>query len=164
MMNWLDIVLLILLVPPVLTGWKFGLIRSLFGLIALIVGIVLASRFYSLLATHVLDRVFQPSVSIVLSFFLIFIFAIVAIGIVIARLDKLVTASILNWVNKFGGAVFGLLVGAIILGALLAIILKFFGDQTVITESTIASLLTDKFPLVLALLPGDFNVIRSFFN
>jgi len=115
--SWLDIVLLILLVPPVLIGWKFGLIRSLFGLTALIVSIVLAGRFYDPLANNVLGRVFQPSISLVLSFILIFIFAIVAFGIVIVRLDKLVTASILNWVNKFGGAVFGLLVGAIILGA-----------------------------------------------
>lgn len=68
-MNWLDIMLLIFMVPSVLAGWKFGLIRSLFGLIALIVGIVLASRFYSPLADDILDRVFQPSVSIVLSFF-----------------------------------------------------------------------------------------------
>ena len=163
-MSWLDIVLLILLVPPVLIGWKFGLIRSLFGLITLIVSTVLAGRFCNPLANDVLGRVFQPSISLVLSFILIFIFAIVAFGIVIVRLDKLVTASILNWVNKFGGAVFGLLVGAIILGALLAFILKFFGDQTVISESAVASLLVNKFPLVLALLPGDFNVIRSFFN
>jgi len=163
-MNWLDIMLLVFMVPSVLAGWKFGLIRSLFGLIALIVGIVLASRFYSPLADDILDRVFQPSVSIVLSFFLIFIFAIVAIGIVIGRLDKLVTASILNWVNKLGGAAFGLLFGAIVLGALLAIILKFSGDQTVISESTIATLLIDKFPLVLSLLPSEFNAIRSFFN
>ena len=109
-MSWLDLVLLILLVPPVLIGWKFGLIRSLFGLTALIVSIVLAGRFYDPLANNVLGRVFQPSISLVLSFILIFIFAIVAFGIVIVRLDKLVTASILNWVNKFGGAVFGLLV------------------------------------------------------
>lgn len=163
-MNWLDIMLLIFLVPSVLVGWKFGLIRSLFGLIALIVGIILASRFYSPLAVDILDRVFQPTISMVLSFFLIFIFVIVAIGIVIRRLDKLVTASILNWVNKLGGAAFGMLFGAIILGALLAIILKFFGDQPAITESTFASILVDKFPVVLSLLPNEFNAIRSFFN
>jgi len=162
-MNWLDIVLLIFLVPPFLAGWKFGLIRSLFGLIALIVGIVLASRFYSPLAVNILDRVFQPTMSTVLSFLIIFIFTIGAIGIVIVRLNQLVTASILNWVNKFGGGVFGLLIAAIILGALLATILKFLGDQAFITESTIASLLLDKFPVVLSLLPSGFNAV-SFFN
>ena len=163
-MNWLDVVLLIFLVPSVLAGWKFGLIRSLFGLIALIVCIVLASRFYGPLAVDLLDRIFQPNISAILSFLIIFIFAIGAIGIVIVRLNQLVTASILNWVNKFGGAVFGLLIAAIILGALLAIILKLLGDQTFITGSIIASFLLDKFPVVLSLLPSEFNAVRSFFN
>lgn len=163
-MNWVDIILLMLLVPPVLSGWKFGLIRSFLGLVALIVGIVLASRFYSPLADRVLDRVFQPGVAMVLSFLLIFIFAAGAIGIVIVRLDNLVTTSILNWVNKFGGAVFGLVIGGIALGALMVIILKFFGDQAFISESAIASFLVDKFPLALAILPNEFNVVRAFFN
>jgi len=157
-------VLLIFLVPSVLAGWKFGLIRSLFGLIALIVCIVLASRFYGPLAVDLLDRIFQPNISAILSFLIIFIFAIGAIGIVIVRLNQLVTVSILNWVNKFGGAVFGLLIAAIILGALLAIILKLLGDQTFITGSIIASFLLDKFPVVLSLLPSEFNAVRSFFN
>jgi membrane protein required for colicin V production len=116
------------------------------------------------LADSVFDRVFQPNVAIVLSFLVIFVFAVVAIGIVIVRLDNRVKASILYWVNKLGGAVFGLLIGGIALGALLIIILKFFGDQGFISESAIATFLVDKFPLVMAILPNGFNGVRSFFN
>jgi membrane protein required for colicin V production len=131
---------------------------------SIIVWFDLASRFYGPLAVDLLDRIFQPNISAILSFLIIFIFAIGAIGIVIVRLNQLVTDSILNWVNKFGGAVFGLLIAAIILGALLAIILKLLGDQTFITGSIIASFLLDKFPVVLSLLPSEFNAVRSFFN
>ena len=134
-MNIVDIILLILLVPPALLGWKFGLIRSVLGGVALIIGIVLASRFYLQLANSVFYRVFEQNVAIVLSFVVIFVFVFGTMAIVIVRLDNLVTASILNWVNKLGGAVFGLLIGGIILGALLVIITKFFGDQDFITES-----------------------------
>ena len=163
-MNIVDIILLILLVPPALLGWKFGLIRSVLGGVALIIGIVLGSRFYLLLANSVFDRVFQQNVAIVLSFVVIFVFVFGTMAIVIVRLDNLVTASILNWVNKLGGAVFGLLIGGIILGALLVIITKFFGDQDFITESAIASFLVNKFPLVMVILPNSFNGVRSFFN
>ena len=163
-MNIVDIILLILLVPPALLGWKFGLIRSVLGGVALIIGIVLGSRFYLLLADSVFDRVFQQNVAIVLSFVVIFVFVFGTMAIVIVRLDNLVTASILNWVNKLGGAVFGLLIGGIILGALLVIITKFFGDQDFITESAIASFLVNKFPLVMVILPNSFNGVRSFFN
>jgi membrane protein required for colicin V production len=151
-------------VPSVLLCWKFGLIRSVLGWVALIIGIVLASRFYIIVADMVFNRVFHPNVAIVLSFLVIFVFAVVAMGIVIVRLDNLVKASILNWVNKLGGAVFGLLIGGIALGALLTIILKFFGDHGFITESAMASFLVDKFPLVMVILPNDFNGVRSFFN
>ena len=163
-MNIVDIILLILLVPPALLGWKFGLIRSVLGGVALIIGIVLASRFYLQLANSVFYRVFQQNVAIVLSFVVIFVFVFGTMAIVIVRLDNLVTASILNWVNKLGGAVFGLLIGGIILGALLVIITKFFGDQDFITESAIASFLVNKFPLVMVILPNSFNGVRSFFN
>lgn len=163
-MNIVDIILLILLVPPALLGWKFGLIRSVLGGVALIIGIVLASRFYMLLADSVFDRIFQQNVAIVLSLVVIFVFAFAAMAIVIVRLDNLVKASILNWVNKLGGAVFGLLIGGIILGALLVIITKFFGDQNFVTESAIASFLVNKFPLVMLILPNSFNGVRSFFN
>jgi membrane protein required for colicin V production len=162
--NIVDIILLILLVPPALLGWKFGLIRSVLGGVALIIGIVLASRFYMLLADSVFDRIFQQNVAIVLSLVVIFVFAFAAMAIVIVRLDNLVKASILNWVNKLGGAVFGLLIGGIILGALLVIITKFFGDQNFVTESAIASFLVNKFPLVMLILPNSFNGVRSFFN
>ena len=163
-MNWLDIILLVLLVLSVLGGWKSGLVRSVFGWVALILGIVLASHFYRPLSETAFSHLFQPGVASVLSFIVIFAVVVVIVGILATWLDRLVTASMLNWVNKFGGAVFGLLTGCIFLGALLAIALGFFGTQTFITESAIASLLVDKFPAVLALLPGEFDAVRSFFH
>lgn len=163
-MNWLDVILLVLLTLSVLGGWKSGLVRSVFGWVALIVGIVLASHFYHPLSESVFGRLFQPGVASVLSFIVIFAVVVVIVGILASWLDRLVTASILSWINKFGGAVFGLLTGCIFCGALLAVVLRFFGTQIFITESAIASLLVDKFPVVLALLPSEFDAIRSFFD
>ena len=69
----------------------------------------------------------------------------------------------LDWVNRLGGAISGLILGAILWGAILAVWVRFFGTGLV-TESLIAGVLLDKFPLVLALLPSDFDVIRSYFQ
>jgi len=69
----------------------------------------------------------------------------------------------LGWVDHLGGAVFGVVAGAILWGALLAIWVKFFGAGPV-TESFLAAVLLDKFPLVLALLPSEFDAIRDFFQ
>jgi membrane protein required for colicin V production len=49
------------------------------------------------------------------------------------------------------------------LGALLAIWVQFFGSGLV-TESFLAGVLLNKFPLVLALLPSEFDAVRDFFQ
>ena len=58
---------------------------------------------------------------------------------------------------SFGGA-------AIFSGALLAMWVKWLGVSDPITESFLAEFLLGQFPLVLALLPGEFDSIRSFFQ
>jgi len=70
----------------------------------------------------------------------------------------------LGWVNHLGGAALGLVLGAIFCGALLAIWVKWMGAGDTITASMIAPVLLDKFPGVLALLPEEFDAIRSFFQ
>jgi hypothetical protein len=54
--------------------------------------------------------------------------------------------------------------GAILCGALLATWVKFLGVTGAITESNLASILVDFFPLVLALLPDEFDAVRPFFQ
>jgi membrane protein required for colicin V production len=97
--------------------------------------------------------------------FIIILIGIMIIAAVLARLLKW-TASVimLGWVNHLGGAVFGLVLGAILCGALLAIWVKFLGVTEAVTESSLASILVGFFPLVLALLPDEFDAVRPFFQ
>ena len=53
--------------------------------------------------------------------------------------------------------------GAILISALLATIVKFFGEG-IVTDSALAGFLLDKFPIVLGLLPSQFDSIRDFFQ
>ena len=61
-------------------------------------------------------------------------------------------------------AVFGLLLGTIFCGALLATWIKFFDTATAIEESNLAPVLVDFLPIVLVLLPDEFDAVRSFFQ
>ena len=49
-------------------------------------------------------------------------------------------------------------------GALLAAWVKFFGAGETIIQSILAGFLLDNFPLVLGLLPQEFDAVRSFFQ
>ncbi len=96
-------------------------------------------------------------------------FAIILIGVmVVARvvaglLKRVVSMLMLGWIDRVGGAIFGLVLGATLCGALLAIWIKYLGMADAIAESALAFLLLDRLPMVLALLPGEFDGVRSFF-
>jgi len=80
-------------------------------------------------------------------------------------LVKLIIKSpVLGVIDKVGGAILGLLLGAIFMGAIMAIELKYFGPNDLITSSPIASFLVDKFGVVLGLLPSEFDSIRAYFS
>ena len=162
-MNWLDIVIVVAVVIPALIGLRIGMIKAALSLAGLIVGVILAGRYYLPLSQR-LTFISSASVAEIAAFIIILIGVMVIAG-VLARLLKW-TASVimLGWVNHLGGAVFGLVLGAIFCGALLAIWVKFLGVTGAITESNLAPILVDFFPVVLALLPDEFDAIRPFFQ
>ncbi len=162
-MNWLDIVILVAVCIAVFLGLKIGIIRAALSLAGLIVGIILAGRYYVPLSER-LSFILQADVAEVVAFAIILI-AVMIIAGVLARLLKWATSAVmLGWVNHLGGAAFGLVLGAILCGTLLAIWVKFLGITGIISESSLAVILLDRFPAVLALLPDEFDAIRPFFR
>jgi len=161
-MNWLDIVIIVALIIPAFIGLKQGIIKAALSLAGLIIGVVLASNFYEPLA-KVLGFIPNADIANVVAFILILV-VIMVIATLLARLLKFIASVVmLGWVDHVGGAIFGFFMGAILCSALLAIWVKFFGTG-LITESFLAAVLLDKFPLVLVLLPSEFDAIRDFFQ
>ena len=162
-MSWLDIVILVIVAVATFLGLKIGIIKAVLALAGLIVGIILAGRYYVLLSEQ-LSFIPQAGVAKIVAFAIILI-GVMVIAVVLARLLKgVASVTMLNWVNHLGGAVFGLALGAIFCSALLAIWVKWLGVGSAITESIVAAVLLDKFPMILALLPDEFDTIRSFFQ
>ncbi len=162
-MNWLDIVLLVAIALATVAGLGIGLIRAALYLAGLIFGIVLAGHYY-IPFSHLLDAVLQPNVAKVVAFIIILV-AVMAAAVFLAMFLRQGASVIkLGWADRLGGAVFGLLMGALLCGCLLAIWVKFVGGGEAITESTVAGILLDRLPMVLALLPDEFDAVRSFFQ
>ena len=162
-MNWLDIVIIIALAISTFLGFKTGLIKTALSLAGLIVGVILAGRCYVTFSEWLS---FIPNENAAkIAAFAIIVIGVMIIATVLARLLKwAASVMMLGWVNHLGGAVFGLVLGAIFCSALLAIWVKWLGVGSIITESIVAALLLDKFPLILVLLPDEFDAIRSFFQ
>jgi membrane protein required for colicin V production len=73
------------------------------------------------------------------------------------------SAILLGWADRIGGAIFGLALGAILLGAMISLWVNLF-ETAIIADSTVASFLAGKFPLLIALLPAEFDSVRGFFT
>ena len=161
-MNWVDIVIIIYLCLSVISGFMQGLIRTVLSIIGLIVGIILAAHFYKQLG-DALTFISNKNVADVVAFIFILLVVMGIAALIAWFLRSLIKAIILGWVDKIGGAVLGLILGALSISAILAIIAK-VSNSSLITDSKFAGFFLDKFPLILKFLPGDFSTIRNFFK
>lgn len=162
-MSWLDIAIIVVIGITAFVGLKNGIIKTVLTLAGVIVGVILAGRFYVALADR-LTFIPQETLARLAAFAIILVAVILIASIIAGVLKWLASIVLLGWVNRLGGALLGLIMGAIFCGALLAIWTKFLGIAEPIAESALATFLLDRFPIVLALLPAEFDSVRSFFQ
>ena len=160
-MNWLDILILVSLAASVFGGLKTGIVRGAVNLAGLILGIFLAGRCYETVGGW-FSFIHNADVTKMVAFVVIIAVAMILAGLVGGLLHKLISGIMLGWLDHLLGAVLGLFAGAVTWGALLALWVKFFSTGAV-SESNMARILLDKFPLVLNLLPSSFDVVKNFF-
>ena len=164
-MSWLDIVIIILILVPTLLGLKNGLVKAVFSIVGVIVGIILAGQYYNNLATLISDAAWAKIVAYVI----ILVVVWVAASFAAALVKGLLKAVMLNWVNRLGGALLGFIMGAFFCGAVLSLWVQLIGSgligtSSVVQNSFMAQFLLDKFPVVLGLLPSQFDPVKNFFH
>jgi membrane protein required for colicin V production len=162
-MNWLDIVIIVLLLISAVGGFANGLIKSVFSLVGLIVGVVVAGRYYLGLSS-LLGFIPNENIARIIAFLIIFLVIIIIAAVLGVVLTRLVSTLLLGWLNRLGGAVFGVIMSAIFIAAILVIWIKYLGGNSVISGSAITRMLVDGLPLVLALLPKEFDIVHQFFQ
>ncbi len=161
-MTWLDIIILLSLLISVVGGLFTGLIRGVISLLGLIAGIIIAGRLYPTFAPA-FTFIHTAAWANIASFAAIFLVVMIVAGLIATTLHYIVTGIKLGWLDHLLGGLTGLLTGVIFWGLLLALWAKFFGGSA-LQQSLIAPVLVEKFPLVLALLPPEFNSVRGFFG
>jgi len=161
-MNWLDIVILIYLAVSVISGLVQGLIRTVLSIVGVIVGIFLASHFYIQLG-NALTFISNKDTANIVAFIIILLAVMIVAAIIAWLLKSIIKAIKLGWVDKLGGTVLGLILGALSVSAFLAIIVK-YTSASFIVDSKLAGFFLDKFPLILGFLPSEFDSVRNFFK
>jgi len=159
-MNWLDIVLLLILVASVATSFRKGFSREIIGLVTVIMAIVLGIWFYGIAGALFLPYLSSPSAAHLAGFVVVF-GAVLLVGTVVsAMIGKFLRVTGLSIFDHLLGAGFGLARGLLIAVALLLAIMAFSpsGHPPVsVVQSRTAPYVIDGARVVAAMAPHEIR-------
>jgi uncharacterized membrane protein required for colicin V production len=151
-------------------GWG-SLTHTILPLAAIILGIALAGIFYGSLADLLSNWIGSRSQATILAFLIIAVVVIagsIELFVILSSIagNRTVKLPFAGLVDRLGGLVLGFAIGAILAGTLLSLITKYptRGLDATVGDSALAGFFLDQFPLVLALLPGEFDAVRQIFG
>jgi len=159
-MNWLDILFLIIVGSSVYTGFREGFARVGIGFLAAVLGLLCGFWFYGIPAAWLGTMIPSKPVANLLGFFVVifaFILAGTFVGYVVSRMFKLVG---LGFVDRFFGAAFGFVRGALGVVAVVAVLLAFTPKNPppeFITESAVMPYALEASRLIVSLAPKGLN-------
>ncbi len=159
-MNWLDYILLSIMVVTAIVGIFKGFVRQVIGLVAVVAGLILACLYYEQTAAVFQTFVKNQLVSNFLGFLLIFVVVLVAGGILGHLLTKAMIGP-LAFVNRLFGAVFGFLKAVLICGILLFALVSFEIGTPALETSVLAPACLGVTRAVVNMIPRD---LRARFN
>ncbi len=159
-MNWLDVVLATILLWSVVSGAAKGLARISIGLVATVLGVLFASRWYAEAGGFLREYVSSPMVANSLGFLLVLIFFIAAGGLVSLAVAAIFKWTGVTWIDRLLGAVFGLLRGLLIAMAIVMIGMAFPKDTMpqAIVRSRIAPYVSEAAAVLAAIAPAELKV------
>ena len=122
-MNILDIILGAFLLILMFHGFRKGFIRSIIGLLGLVVIVIVIARTGHLFKGMLMVKLgFGEVLAVISSYILIAIIIILVVKLIIYILHSIVELFNLNWLNKLLGGLFGLFNGTLIIAIILIIL------------------------------------------
>lgn len=175
-MNWLDIAIIVISVIIGYMGLKSGLVKMVSVVVGFIAGFYLAGQYGDQLASAFGDA----SWASIAAFAIILVIALIAFSLIGSIVRKMLSLVMLGWADKLVGGVLGLALGVLICGALLLFIVNATYEipnipgvtipnlnfmTKAIKDSTLAKLLMEQMPILMAFLPAEIrDKVPSFFK
>ena len=141
--TFIDIVFFIIIAAFAIVAMIHGLIKELFGKLAIIAGVVSGFYFCGLLAPHIAKIIKIPAVDVVLAFILIFITAFLIVKIIQIIVGAIFSGEIMRSLDRVLGLAFGAIEGLLIVSCIL-ILLKaqiWFDSDSLLSDSTVARII-----------------------
>jgi membrane protein required for colicin V production len=160
--NWLDWVMMIIMVVSIIMAIGKGLVRELISLAAVVVGIVVASLEYRRAAYWFQDLTKSQEIAWAAGFLAIFVL-VLAVGGVASLVARFLIQQVgIEWFDRFLGGIFGLLRGLLIDSILLMVMMAFAVKPQAIEKSRLAPYVSNGARAMAYLMPS--NLRNSFYQ
>ena len=166
-MNWIDFIIIILLVFGLARGYINGFIKELASLLALVLGIWGAIKFSTWTAEKLYDYFDMTGQFVGITAFLVtFVVIVIIIHFVGLIVDKFIEKISLGFLNSFLGLIFGIFKTALILSVIFVILNAFdakhhFLPREKIEDSKFYNAIADIAPSIFPII-GEGSFDRSF--
>ena len=162
-LNYIDYVILVILLLFLIQGYRKGIIISLASIAALVLGIYIAVHFSNYLDATLTEHLHPSRKWLpILSFSITFLLVVIAVLLVAKLTEKLVDVVGMGFFNHIGGAALGLVKGVILVSILLFIFRSFDPKGKWLTEkdqqgSFFYSKVAGVFPKLMKTFGGDIK-------
>ncbi len=155
-MNWIDVILVSILVLTSILGVVKGLVKQAFGLLAVIIGLILALGFYSQVSRLFLRFISNEVLAHFLGFLTIFLLVLCLGWISSYSLSKFIKGPLKLLNNILGGGL-GLLKGILICGVVVFALLVFPVSKKALKESVLSPVCLQMTKAVISLIPRELK-------
>ncbi len=163
-MNWLDALIVVILILSLVMGFINGLVKEVASLAALVLGIWGAIKFSSFTAAKLYDYFDMTGRYVgIIAFIITFALIVVVIHFIGILADKIVNMASLGFINRILGIVFGLLKSVLIMSVCFSILnaidaKKPFLPKKTLEESRLYHPISDIAPAIFPIIgEGGFN-------
>ena len=166
-MNWIDAIIVVILILSLVMGFINGLVKEVASLAALILGIWGAIRFSAFTAGKLYDYFDMTGRYVgIIAFIITFALIVVVIHFIGILADKIVNYASLGFVNRILGIIFGLLKSILIMSVCFSILnaidsKKPFLPKKAIEESRLYNPISDIAPAIFPVI-GEGGFKHSF--
>ena len=128
-MSSFDTIVLIILLLLLARGIWIGFIRQIASILALVLGFVVAGRFYGQSAALVIPFINNRQAGFLIAYSIIFLLVFFAIHLLGLGLKKVARISLLDWFDRTLGGIFGLAKGVFVASLLFMTMAAFLSDS-----------------------------------
>ncbi|MBM3132911.1 MAG: CvpA family protein, partial [Chloroflexi bacterium] len=178
----LDVIIILVLGVFTYLGLKRGFIKTVIPLLGIVLAVYLAGILHNSLAGS-FDFIKSENWADVAAFAIILVGVLLVVYVLAMFLSRFVKMTFLELIDRWGGGIFGFIVGWLLCSVIVVIIARYAAlpvdipdnftkadlegprkfAYTTIDNSALATFQIDTFPVVLGFLPGEFDVVKDFF-